>query len=232
MDIQLRGVTLAFVLWYVLPGLNFLVINILLPLALLNPDKFADYSSVGSLIVLLGAALVVGFVMDSMKLYQFTRGYGKKKAMFFRDLGDKLSVSSDRAREIFNSIRGLASQNGSGSENLSLEHSRWVMMNHTAKCFYLLAATWLVILIIHNISPDTASYLGLSVYDDNAVLVIDSAIVIAVSLIGVRLSRMSSDHLALSNQGYLDFVARNSKLIRDKIIVEGIANHGEEIRQG
>lgn len=217
MDIKFRGVTLAFVLWYVLPGLNFLVINLVLPIAILSPDTLARYSSLANLIVLASAALVVGFVMDSLKLYQFTLGYSHKKAEFFKELGRQMSISSQRAREVFDSIRTLAHDKGPMYENISLQHSRWVMINHTSKCFYLLFVIWIGVLSVHQISLQTRTFLGIPVYDQNMVLIIDLALAMTYILIGVRLSRISSEHLELSNKGYLRFVAANSDLISDRI---------------
>lgn len=111
MSISVERIRLSFFVWYILPGLNFLVVDVLVPLVVLSPGTVLLLGADFGHFVLLGvSALVVGFVMDSLKLYQFTWGYAKKKAEFLDKLGSILDVGQPEAERVFPAIRGLARQ--------------------------------------------------------------------------------------------------------------------------
>ena len=143
-----------------------------------------------------------------------------RRRSFFSRIGEILSVSARDAEILFYPIREFVSENEQAWDNISFEHSRWVMINHTAKCFYLLGIMWIGIGLVHYFGKLPVTYLGLPVYTTDWVLVVDVSIFLLCVLIGARLSKMSLAHLEISNKRYLEFIKRNSEKISSILNLE------------
>jgi hypothetical protein len=76
---------------------------------------------------------------DSLKLYRLTRGYAKLRTHFFNQIAEVLRVEPAKAVDYFDAIRVGIAKEGSLGEAIAFDHSRWVMINLTAKCFYDIA---------------------------------------------------------------------------------------------
>lgn len=215
MDIKLNEVTLPAFLWYVLPGLNFICLVVLLPVLFVRPSWAAPIQSLGGVAAIILAALVCGFIMDSLKLYRLTPGYSRIRTQFFKEIAEALRVDQAKAVDYFDAIRVGISKWGSLGEAVAFDHSRWVMINLTSKCFYLLGALWLLI--------------GLSTYSRAAVPAFhqfigrtapESAFYVEIPLagmsflVGLRLSRIAKDHLHRSNSKYLLYLSQNEERTR------------------
>jgi hypothetical protein len=219
MDLKFREISLPFFLWYILPGLNFIGINIILPILLLNPKAFTEYISISNVLSVVLAALVVGFIVDSLKMYQFTIGYKQTKTSFFSTIAQQLEIKSKEVEVIFDVIRGLSREKEALSEAIATEHSRWVMINHTSKAFYLFAIEWIVFSALVLTDSYSLSLLGFVNITDKKIAAILNLLIISFSIaIGFRLSKISKEHLRLSNEKYILFVKNNKSRIKKDIL--------------
>lgn len=217
MNINFEEITLPAFLWYILPGLNFIGVDVFFPLVLLQPSSLAALKSLGGAVGVFAAALVAGFIMDSLKLYRFSLGYKASRQNFFAAIAKELQMSSEDAESIFDAIRLAIREKGALGKAVAFDHSRWVMVNLTSKCFYFLGTIWLIVaalvwttqlevLVLHRISPMST---GIQVS-------VCLAIALGSIVIGFRLAGVATHHRDLANRKYLLFLRSN----RDHFIQE------------
>jgi hypothetical protein len=125
MDIpkKLENINITYFIWYLLPGLNIIGINILLPLCLIYPHKVIILLSISNAVAILFAALIIGYIIDSLKLYQFSVGYSKASENFFDRLGSILKVTSSIAKERFEVLKQLEDRKDPLLKAIAVEHS-------------------------------------------------------------------------------------------------------------
>ena len=161
MDFKLQEITLPAFLWYILPGLNFVLAVIAVPVLLLDPALLLQLGSLGGAVLVVLLALVAGFVMDSLELYALRSGHALKKRAFFEHLGRELGMSGDHARTLIDAVRMGLPERGALGRAVAFNHSRWVMMTHSAKCFYMLAIVWFFIAIVMHAQDKAPWYVTL-----------------------------------------------------------------------
>ena len=105
MDLKFQEITLPVFVWYVMPGLNFVLTVIVLPILLIEPRSLSAFGNLGGGFLFLLLAVVLGFIMDSMKLYQLDRSYRNESPDFFRRIAEGLSTSEKAARELIDALR-------------------------------------------------------------------------------------------------------------------------------
>ncbi|MBF0520804.1 MAG: hypothetical protein HQK92_13920 [Nitrospirae bacterium] len=136
-------------MWYILPGINAICLLVIFPLLILNTKYVLTNLSLVSVIGWILAGLVIGFLMDSMKLYQYTFKYSEDSNDFFYSLsfiinGEKdITIGKKRGREIFNII-GFMLRDENKTFPL-FEHSRWVMVDHSSKIALISFFVWFFI---------------------------------------------------------------------------------------
>jgi len=209
---------MPFLVWYVLPGLNLLTFCIAIPAVVLNLHRAAAVFSVDDLIGAAIMALVVGFIMDSVKLYRFSPRYGLQKQEFEARLGHALEIDKADVRNIFEIIRSDVRAQDPSSSTVELDHSRWVMINHTSKTFFLAAAVWAGILIVHVVSPAPVTYFGLLTTMSLVwKLPLDLAFAIVSIVIGLRMQSVAYQAANTSDMNYLIYVRKNADRLKREI---------------
>lgn len=215
MESKLRKISLPFFTWFILPGINIVALNLMLPIVILHPTYLLDLKSIGAAISLLSIALAMGFTLDSLKAYQWTPGYRESTKKFFVDLATELDMTEDQARVVFDMLRLATSKNPTVDAVVQTEHARWVMINHSSKSFFFLGLQVLAVasyvLFVPN-SRDSVKVFGMAHYPWSMALLFVLSVV-AVT-IGLRLNRVSEDHRKLSNKRYLLLIKANREVFR------------------
>ena len=138
---------------------------------------------------------------------------------FFSTFAEHLGIELKEAEVIFDAIRRLSLEKKALSEAIAAEHSRWVMINHTSKCFYLLAVEWVVLLALVLLDYYRLSLLGFADIGDKKLATLLNFLIIGLCItMAVRLSKISKEHLKLSNEKYLLFVKNNKSRIKKEIL--------------
>ena len=203
MEIKLTDLTVPTFLWYILPGVNVIAVDVLFPMLLLEPQQLTKLESLGGVVLLGVAALAIGFIMDSFKLYQLSWQYKSIHDSFFVDLGNKLDVSTERAHIAFGAFRILIQEKGPLGESVVFDHARWVMINLTSKCFYVLAVIWAFVtygILAQSFQPFFMKHLGLT---QSGAAIISSSVIVGAMLAALRLARVSRYHRAITRERYL-----------------------------
>jgi hypothetical protein len=220
---NLKDITLPAFLWYVLPGVNAIFFLLVLPTVTLDFEFLSKSMSWTSVLGYLTAALVIGFLMDSMKLYKFTWGYSRAKRAFYLQLasaarGNLAPVPDTTANErlgksIFRLVR--FSMGKEGTIFPLWEHSRWVMANHSSKLAYASSAMWAYLLL--RVQGREVLLLGRYTLSPLESRVLVVAFAVAFLMIGLRLSRESWRVLEDSNNMYVDYVLASEPALAEKL---------------
>lgn len=204
--------SVPFVFWYLLPGLTSIVVNLILPWALVSPSSLLGALSLEFFVVLLAGGLVAGFVMDSLKLYQFTPHYKSSRQAFLQDVATTLDVDENEALFLFEEVRLFAKLDSSPINNLEFEHSRWVMMNHTSKAFLVFALTWLALTLWW--------FQQMIGNGDSSPLSLGWRVGVALIALGfwLRLATNAHKQQVRSNETYLRFMSRNKTRVQQMLM--------------
>jgi hypothetical protein len=216
---------MPFLVWYVLPGLNLLTVCVAIPVLVLNLHRAAAVFSVSDLVGAAVLAIVIGFIMDAVKLYRVSPGYQAQKRAFHARLGIALGVKQEDVAKVFDIIRADVRAQDPSSRTVELDHSRWVMINHTSKTFFLGAAVWLAIVVTHAFSSSSVTFIGLLKTGTLSwQLGIDSALLVLNVAIGLRMQRIAYQEADTSDMNYLIYVRKNAARLKADVaahIVEG-----------
>ena len=216
-DLKLPQITLPDFLWYVVPGFNFLAIVAVLPIALANPILLLQLSTVGGIIIVFTLALAVGFLLDSLKLYQYSFGYQKRRSVTFQTLSAELGLGEEETKSAFEVIRFGLLEGGTLGKAIAFEHSRWVMINHTSKCFFFFCIIWTCVGIVSFQTGNHVYFERVLSLTHPTSLIAANALVVSISAaIAIRLSRVSKGLHELTAKNYLLYARRNKgQILRD-----------------
>ena len=157
--------------------------------------------------------------MDSLKLYQFTVGYAKTRNEFFQKLAAELGLDQSTTDSIFEAIRLGLVDGGSLGKAVAFDHSRWVMINHTSKCFYLFASIWLVLAVSSIITGFVPFYEhALGVKGLWPRLICNALVFTIAVVIATRLSLIAKKHHRFNGDKYLLYVKRYKRDILLEVI--------------
>lgn len=211
MDLKLQDITLPSFLWYWLPGLFFVVISVGIPVALYKPDLLSRIDSIGGIALFSLMALVVGFTMDSIRLYSFFKGHNQEKNWFFRELSEILQCSTAEIRDVIDILRLHASENGVVGRSVASNHARWVMMMHSATCFLLLAGVLGFLAIWSRINTITPWYLERLNITGLWGFLFDALLVSLFAYLAWRVVDHSLKEKKINNKEYLRYARLNKE---------------------
>lgn len=224
---------MPFVVWYVLPGLNSLAICIVVPVAALNLRGAEGILSIENFLPAAISSVIIGFVMDSVKLYRWSPNYRAQKKKFHDRLGSALGIDGGDVPKVFDVVRAdiRAHKEDPGAGSIELDHSRWVMINHTSKTFFLGAAVWIGIALVHVGTERSVRYFGLfSTLSLEWQLAFDGGLALLYFLIGWRMQHFAYDAADTSDMNYLIYVRRNADRLKGEItpfLEKGDPNPGD-----
>jgi hypothetical protein len=224
MDLPLEKVSLPFFLWFVLPGLNCCLVNVALPMVIYRPDVVTGINGAGNAVAILFMSLTLGFVIDSLKLYQFTIGYRGTGDVFFRNLsqalyGEHAAYKSEVKAVDFELIREIIKANQAFASPVSIEHSKWVMISITSKLFFIFAAELAFCNLFLTLPSWASSLAGAVRWYPSLPLgqIILALIALFAVLVGWRLGKNAKRHRLASNRMYLRFAQEYRDMIIEQI---------------
>jgi hypothetical protein len=106
----------------------------------LMPDKIMQFSNLGNILAIVFLGLVVGFMIDGLKIYQFDPGYKRRKAAFMSNLALALDIPVEDAPSFF--VRAAQFERKLGLGEIDFIHSRWVMIDASGKLCFSAAILW------------------------------------------------------------------------------------------
>jgi len=109
-------------------------------LLVLTPDKIMQFSKMGNILGIVFLGLVVGFMIDGLKIYQWDPGYKRRKMAFMCNIALALEVPTEEAPSFF--VRAAQIERKLGLGEIDFIHSRWVMIDASGKLCLLAAILW------------------------------------------------------------------------------------------
>lgn len=187
---------------YSLTGLNFILFVILLPAIYFESNLIKDIASDTSVLTILLFSIAIGYLMDMLKVYQFTPNFRKNTAKFHKKIAGLLEVPVEQAGSYFSITSKLWDENTSYS--LERHRAEWVLILHTAVILFVSIFVW-VFLVINNYITNGFS---ISLY-------IPPLIIVATFLLSIRLYRVGLREIEKDDQEFFLIINANKKKIKD-----------------
>lgn len=121
------------------------IICLSFPIMIVYFKVLIETISIGNFLGIIAISMVLGYLLDNLKLYQFTPGYSKRKNTFNEALASRLGIDKERVTPYFALLIHLTS-NDRGI-NLERKQAEWHLLENSSKIFFLFTIEWIVIFI-------------------------------------------------------------------------------------
>jgi hypothetical protein len=185
---------------YILSGINFILFAIILPLVYLQPDTLKDLLAGNSFLSLSVLGIVIGYLLDILKVYQLTPRFKSNRQGFMKKVAEILDVPKEEVSSYFSLTTKLS--NKFGNYDLERRRSEWVLALHTAVTLILAIVIWCSIITYEVWSQ---------IFSSKSVIPIVA--VIMSLLLSIRLFNIADRERQKLNQDFLIFLQKNKKEI-------------------
>jgi len=185
---------------YILSGINFILFAIILPLIYLQPDTLKDLLAGNSFLSLSVLGIVIGYLLDILKVYQLTPRFKSNRQKFMKKVSEILDVPKEEVSSYFSLTTKLSSR--FGNYDLERRRSEWVLALHTAATLILAIIIWCSII---------AYEVWFNVFSIRSAIPIVAGIISL--LLSVRLFNIAEREREKLNQDFLIFLQKNKKEI-------------------
>jgi hypothetical protein len=132
---------------YGLTGFNALVWLFLTPILIMKPDIFPILLNTSTIIGITLFALVLGFLLDTLKLYQLSFGYKAKREKFLQEFAKKLKIEDWETSSFFSLTTQMSKQ--MNKPELEIRQAQWILADHTAKVFFIGTVVLLILFFFY-----------------------------------------------------------------------------------
>lgn len=210
---QFEKISISNFIWYLVPGLG-LIFFLLFPLLVFNPEiTKLFFNTVGPFgIIILG--IILGFLLDGLRLYRFRPKYSKIRESFFLDLQATIAFNLDPyfIQSCINDIASSKKVTG-----LSLRHAIWIMLGNFTILGFLEGIFWVLYsLYLYFFPPCTYSLFDKNV-SRNTAIGICAVFAVLFLFIGSRFLCISTQDQKTTNRMYLDFAKQHRDKIRQSL---------------
>ncbi len=199
-------------------GFYAMSIFILLPVFLTKTEAFAKGIALEHVVFFAVLSFPLGYLIDSIKLYQLTPGYGKRKRAFLEEYGKKLGVSSGNSSKYFTLAKDLRTPHLTIS--LGRKHSEWVLVDTTSKLFVISTVVWAVISCLQ--SPEGW---------DRLQFLIPLLMVALSGLLAWRLNFVANQERTKLDNLFYEFASKNRSAILDAMSANSDLAQGTTISE-
>jgi len=199
-------ITIAHFIWYLVPGLAF-ELFLLFPFFVLSPPLakaiFTNLGPVGIVLV----AIVLGFILDGLRLYRLRPKYDETKSKFFSDLLIILNASGLDPYFVQSRVADLAREkNVSG---IAIHHAIWIMHGHMSMLAFLESCFWALTIGYFYFWEKAPYPVLVSTYNWYKALSLFACLSLGFLLVGLRFYKISSQDQKTTNKMFLDFAKQH-----------------------
>jgi len=187
---------------YSLTGLNFILFVLLLPAIYFAPNLIKDLVSETSVLTILLFSIAIGYLMNMLKVYQFTPNFNKNKAKFRKQISDLLEIPVEHAGSYFSITSKMWDENS--NYNLERRRAEWVLILQTAAALFISMFVWIFLVFNDYIQSGFSK----SLYAPGL-------IIIATFLLTIRLYRVALREIVKHDREFLLIMSANKKKIKD-----------------
>lgn len=192
---------------YILTGFNFLLFVIALPFLYLQPSMMKDLLSETSLLTVSLLSVSIGYLMDILKVYQFTPKFNAKKTQFRKEIAEILDIPQEQVSSYFSLVSKLWGKYSPYS--LERRRSEWVLTLHTAVTLIVSIAVWCIVMVYEYLRAGITLRLSIPI-----LAVIFSILCLA------RLFKIANREREKSNQDFVIIIKRNKAKILESWSLE------------
>jgi len=209
-------ISINYVIWYTLPG-AVLIFFILLPIGIVIPDMVFSFISGVGVFGLLLISVILGFMLDGLKLFRFRPNYQKIRKTFYKELQEVLGTKQD-PYYLMDYMYTLMKE--TRYESVRFYVAVWVMLGQMSVSIIITAITlWGFFILSVYLGHSYPVLLGEGVSEFTYYVFCASAFAVS-TLAGCRIMAVSLTEQKKSNQMYLDFAKSN------KLQIQNAINHG------
>jgi hypothetical protein len=128
---------------YFISGTLASLLLVIMPVLTMNPEMWSYFAGASGIVNIVLVILVMGFLVDTLKLYQISPFYKIRQQQFLIKFSGVLGVNSSEASTWFSVVSDTARIHG--NTYLARKQSEWIMANHSAKILYIAFVLWLMI---------------------------------------------------------------------------------------
>lgn len=193
----LESLPLPSLIRYGLTGMVAALLVFVSPYVLIEPSNMTKIASAEGVASLIFGGIVTGFILDAIKVYQFSPNYEDTKQKFFSNVAKIFDVPIDKARRLSSRAVYLEQSNNGG--HILFQHSRWVMITTSSAIFIFSATiyTFFAIMFYFQDKADTPARLAIAA--------------LVSFVIGLRLMRTAREVRENVNNDYLFFIESNKE---------------------
>jgi hypothetical protein len=141
----IKYLNLELVIRYGVSGFTAILMLIIFPCLVHNFKEYIGFFS-NNILFIVSISFVIGYFLDTLKLYNITRGYTKRRDDFLRKLSEILDVNNEEASVYFSVIMQASSNHG--TINLERKNAEWHYLDTASKIFVISAFQWCVFLLL------------------------------------------------------------------------------------
>lgn len=207
------------IIWYIVPGFMLMFATIV-PFIIISPsDTLAVLNGIGGFIWF-AVGILLGFLMEGLRLYRLRPGYNRIKQHFFSQLQLPFHREDD-SRDlnpyyILDHIYDLATEKK--YETIRLYHSIWIMLGQLSMILLISGLIYFPAIAILNYGV----YSHTLIWGENASTKLYIGIWIGISVLttamGIRILCISLEEQKKVNKMYLEFMLSNLQELKQRIL--------------
>ena len=206
----LEGIRTPDLIRYGLTGIVAIGAFLLIPMSVLNPDSLRLLGSVGGVTGTVVAGIVLGFLIDALKLYQFSPGYRLARREFAAGIAKALEVPQmPQADAMVYFSRAVHLERAKAGGAIFFDHARWAMMIMSSVLLAAASITWVSVALWYSATHRHHPALYLAA--------------LALGVLAFRLDRTARQQRRRVNMEYLAFCREN----RDELLHKNLAERQE-----
>jgi hypothetical protein len=137
---DLKNLNLTEFIRYILTGFNFIFFVMVLPSFYVQPALIKDLVSETSFLTILLLSIAIGYLLDILKIYQFTPRFEANKKRFMDAIATTLDIPREQAASYFSLTSNLWHKYG--VYDLERRRSEWVLAMQTAITLIISTLVW------------------------------------------------------------------------------------------
>lgn len=199
---DLKNINFTDFIRYSLTGLNFILFVVLLPVIYISPDQIQSLISETSVLTILLFSIAVGYLMDMLKIYQFSPNFKRNKANFRKRISEILEVPVEYAGSYFSITSKIWDKNS--SYNFERRRAEWILVLNTAFIFFVSMVVWIFIMINEFVKNGFSNSLYLPI-----------VVAVVMVILSVRLYRVGIREIEKDDREFMLIMSANKKKIKD-----------------
>jgi hypothetical protein len=201
------------IVWYTLPGAMFLFV-VLFPVSIMYPNKIAYLFDNVGILGLFFIAIILGFLLDGLRLYRLRPQYMKIRSSFFDELKTALE-SEQNPYYLLEYLHKLL--NETHYNTLRFYHSIWIMLGQVStSIIFSSLLLWPFFMFNVTFLNGNCALFGEEVLKSHYVLFCFFSLSLSVT-IGFRIMIISIEEQKKCNKMYIEFAKSNKDQIKEAL---------------